>query len=180
MGLAAITAAWTPPSSAAQALQALINHAKSSVTVAPGSYDFNSATLNISSASNLTILAAGVDLRFSLGAGVIIRDSTNLTLAGPLTVDYHTPTYSQASIVALGSSCFSTASPPRMCDIDVRLHAGYPAPLRCFYPACETKLVFFNGDSGFMRRPQIIAWLRNATVLPDGRHRLSTQQRALI
>ena len=67
--------------------------------------------------------------------------------------------------------------------------AGFPAPDPslppdlCFYPACETKLVFFEGAPPHnLRHPQKVTWLLNSTRLPSAteaapaRYRIATQQ----
>eukprot|EP00937_MAST-01D_sp_MAST-1D-sp2_P005996 g5996.t1 len=184
--------AWVPPSAAALALQAKIDHtiaatSRLNVSVREGTYDFGSASLNISGARSLGLVAEGqASLVFALGAALIVRDSADVSIAGPFSIDYAQPTYSQATVEALGAGCFSTATPPVRCDVDVRVHAGFPAPhpsMRpdlCFYPACETKLVWFDPAAGRMRRPQVVSWLYNSTLLSAApgaaRYRLSTMQ----
>ena len=178
--LHAIATSWVPPGPGAVALQASIDAAivagSSEIVIQPGVYSFNSAAMNITDARNLRVRVAGngrsADIRFELGASLVIRNASRLSVIGPLSIDYLQPPYSQATITRVGATCFSTATPPLMCEIDVKIHAGFAPPdvsVRqdlCLYPACETKLVFFNARTGFMRRPQIDTWLYNATRLP--------------
>ena len=171
---AAAAAAWTPPSAAALALQHAVDAAVAvrapALAVAPGEYDFSSASLNVTgAASPLALNLSGVALVFAPGAGVCVRDSADLALLGPVAVRYSSPAFSQATITRVGASCFSTSSPPQTCELDVALHAGYPAPNAWpFAPEGETKLIFFDAGSRAMRRPQIFALLLNATPLTSG------------
>jgi hypothetical protein len=178
------TAEWTPPSAAAVALQRAVDAAVAArapaLAVAAAEYAFGSASLNVSGASFLALNLSGSALVFSPGAGVSVHDSTDVALLGPVSVGYSSAAFSQATITHVGDACFSTSSPPLQCELDVDLHAGFPSPDSWpFAPDGETKLVFFDASSRFMRRPQIFALLLNATRLngsSSNAWRLSTLQ----
>ena len=135
---AALLLQWVPPAPNAVALQASVDAAIAAGTrelvIQPGVYSFNSAALNITDARNLRVSVAGdggsADIRFELGASLIIRNASCLSVIGPLSIDYQEPPYSQASITRIGPDCFSTATPPLMCDLEVLVHANPQRPLR--------------------------------------------------
>lgn len=170
---------WQSPSVEAETLQASITAAISEgaavFRIPAGTYTFNSANLNVSNAFGFTLLAETVDLVFTPGYGVVVRDCSNITVLGPLWVDHGSPAYSQGTITSLGSTCFSTSSPPNYCDLDITLHADFPPPT-VWCTDCETKLIFFDSTTGLMRRPQIVAWLSDATETGHGSFRLRTLQ----
>jgi hypothetical protein len=184
----------TPPSAAARVLQsrldATIAAGAATFVIPPGDYDFGSAAFNISGARGLHIRAEGSPrLLFSLGGVVVVQSSTNSVLQGPLTIDYTEEPASQAIVRSVGSGCFSTSTPPHVCELDVDVATGFPPPdplIRpdlCFYPSCETKLVFFEGAlPRNLRHPQQVTWLLNSTRLPSApdaavaQYRIATQQ----
>lgn len=184
---------WSPPSAAARLLQtrldATIAASAPTFVIPVGDYDFGSAAFNISDAHGLRIRAEGFPrLLFSLGGVVVVQRSTNCTLEGPLTIDYTEEPASQVRVRSVGGGCFSTTTPPQVCELDVDVETGFPPPdptIRpdlCFYPSCETKLVFFEGEQPHnLRHPQQVTWLLNSTRLKSprtmaARYRIATQQ----
>ncbi len=183
----------TPPSAASRLLQSRLNAAiadgASAFVIPAGDYHFGSATFNISGARGLHIRVEGSPrLLFSLGGAVVVQSSTNSVLQGPLTIDYTEEPASQVIVRSVGSGCFSTSTPPQVCEVDVDVEPGFPPPdpsIRpdlCLYPSCETKLVFFDGAQRTLRHPQQVTWLLNSTRLPTApeavgaRYRIATQQ----
>ena len=160
---------WIPPSSSALSLQenisfAIASGASSYTIYGGGIYQFNSASLNISSSAvPFTIHGEGSLFIFTPGsAAVVIFESSDLVVNN-ITIDSSSPTFSQGTITSISSTCFSTATPPLICEIDIELHDGFPPPT-VWCPSCETKLIFFDSNTRVMRRPQIPTWLINATA----------------
>ena len=160
-------------------LDAAVAAGAASFAIPAGDYEFGSASFNLTDARGMYVRAEGAPrLLFALGGAgryqaisfvgqssagmslifvdrllmfaVVVERAESTTLAGPLTIDYVEEPASQSVVTAIGSGCFSTSSPPRVCEIDVRVEEGFPPPdpaVRpdlCYYPACETKLVFFE------------------------------------
>ena len=97
------------PSRRALALQSEINESIhtpgiSNVSISPGDYYFGNASLVIEGATNFTLHArAGpgtVQLWFSIGAGLLVNQSSDVVLDG-LSLDYDPPAHYQGTIVKI-------------------------------------------------------------------------------
>ena len=126
VGLAALapsTASSTPthypPSAQAVALQDLIDASiaeggpRPSVSVPAGDYYFGNASLRIHRASNFTPQAQGgpgtVQLWFSIGAGLLVNQSSDVFLDG-LSIDFDPPAHYQGTVEEVRDDGSSSSS----------------------------------------------------------------------
>ena len=156
---------WSPPSPDAQALQASIDAAIArgdpSVSLRPDeTYYFNSASLNVSSSKGFRLEGNGAKVILALGSSVRVTNARATTIAN-VVIDYNEEPASQATILFANRGCFSAKAEAvveastlndRVCELLVEVMPNFPPPdpsVRpdlCFWPACETKLILFEGN----------------------------------
>ena len=186
---------WSPPSPDAQALQASIDAAIArgdpSVSLRPDeTYYFNSASLNVSSSKGFRLEGNGAKVILALGSSVRVTNARATTIAN-VVIDYNEEPASQATILFASRGCFSAKAEAvveasrlndRVCELLVEVMPNFPPPdpsVRpdlCFWPACETKLIFFEGNRTHrMSSPQVVTWLANSTQVRGRFYTLRTQ-----
>ena len=150
-------APWVAPTAVAKALQASVTRAvlelRASVVAPSGDVYFNSASLNISGASQFTLLGApnGTVLYFTPGVGVKIEHSTGIIIRA-LTIDYDPLPYVFGAVKATTSNSTTVRLDPRSLTFE-QLIADYP-PHDTWPP-----ITAFDGQSA-KRRKGLCAWGR--------------------
>jgi hypothetical protein len=129
-----------PGASLQAAVDAAVARGARGFALAPGAtYAFGAASFVLRGAASFALDGAGATLVFAPGAGVLVRESRDSSVAN-LTVAYDPPCFTQGLIVASDAGART---------VDVRLDDGYPAPnasaaATAYFRSAEVKLQFWN------------------------------------